>query len=54
MELTVRPMLGTEHLYCYRQSQQISSMIGLIGHLRADMDPSGKGFSAPFLISAMT
>ena len=48
MELTVRPMLGTEHLYCYRQSQQISSMTGLIGHLRADMDPSGKGFFSTF------
>ena len=48
MELTVRPMLGTEHLYCYRQSQQISSMTGLIGHLRADMDTSGKGFFSTF------
>lgn len=48
MELTVRPMLGTEHFYCYRQSQQISSMTGLIGHLRADMDTSGKGFFSTF------
>ena len=44
MELTVRPMEGTEYLYCYSQSQQIEQITGCIGHLRADMDTSGTGF----------
>lgn len=44
MEMTVRPMVGTEHLYCYSQSSQIAGQSGLIGYLRADMDSNGKGF----------
>ena len=48
MELTIRPMEGTERLYCYAQSRQISMQTGLIGHLRADMDSNGKGFFSSF------
>ena len=44
MALTVRPMTGTEHLYCYKQSMQIVSQTGCIGYLRADMGSDGKGF----------
>lgn len=44
MELQMHPMKGTEHFYCYAQSQQLSMQTGLIGHLRADMDTNGTGF----------
>lgn len=44
IELQLRPMQGTEHFYCYAQSQQLSMQTGLIGHLRADMDTNRKGF----------
>jgi hypothetical protein len=33
-----------EQKYTYKQSIQISSQTGLIGHLRADMDSTGEGF----------
>ena len=48
MDMTLRPMTGSEYFYCYAQSQQISSQSGLIGHLRADMDTNGKGFFSNF------
>ncbi len=48
MDTNIRPMQGTEHLYCYAQSQQISMQTGLIGHLRADMDASGEAFLSSF------
>lgn len=44
MEITIRPMTGTEHLYCYSQSSQLTGQTGCIGYLRADMDSNGKGF----------
>ncbi len=47
-DMNVRPLQGTEHLYCYAQSQQISMQTGLIGHLRADMDASGEAFLSSF------
>ena len=37
-------MTEAEDKYSFRQSQQISSQCGLIGHLRADMDTDGNGF----------
>lgn len=48
MEMTLRPMNGTEHFYCYAQSQQLSMQTGLIGHLRADFGSSGKQFFSTF------
>ena len=44
MELSIRAMTGTEHLYCYTQSSQIKCQTGNIGYLRADMDTNGQGF----------
>ena len=44
MELSIRPVTGTEHLYCYTQSSQIKCQTGSIGYLRADMDTNGQGF----------
>ncbi len=44
MELSIREMTGTEHLYCYTQSSQIKCQTGNIGYLRADMDTNGQGF----------
>ncbi len=44
MDMSVRPMEGTEHLYCYSQSSQLTGQTGCIGYLRADMDSNGKGF----------
>lgn len=46
MELNLRPMTEAERLYCYGQSQQIMAQTGCVGHLRADMDTDGRGFSA--------
>lgn len=46
MELNLRPMTEAERLYCYSQSQQIMAQTGCIGHLWADMDTDGRGFSA--------
>ena len=48
MDMTIRAMTPAERNYCYAQSQQISMQIGLIGHLRADMDSNGKGFFSTF------
>lgn len=48
MEMTLRPMTGTEHFYCYSQSQQLSMQTGLIGHLRADFGSTGKQFFSTF------
>ena len=44
MELQIREMTPQERYYCYSQSAQIEAQTGCIGHLRADMDSSGKGF----------
>ena len=46
MELNLRPITEAERLYCYSQSQQIMAQTGCIGHLRADMDTDGNGFSS--------
>ena len=46
--MTIRPVEGTEELYCYRNSQQISAQTGLIGHLRADFGRTGKEFYSSF------
>lgn len=48
MDMTLRPMTGTEHFYCYAQSQQLSMQTGLIGHLRADFGSNGNGFFSTF------
>ena len=37
-------MTGTEPLYVYRQSQQISQQTGFVGYLRGDYGESGKQF----------
>ena len=37
-------MTDQERLYAYKQSSQIGSMTGNIGHLRADMDSGGESF----------
>lgn len=42
--MELRKMTGTEPLYVYRQSQQISQQTGLVGYLRGDYGPSGKQF----------
>ena len=44
MDMTIRPMTPQERMYSYTQSQQIMGQTGCIGHLRGDMDSSGKGF----------
>ena len=44
MEFTSIPLKGTEHLYTYRNSQQISGQTGLVGYLRADFGSSDCGF----------
>ena len=44
MDMTIRPMTPQERKYSYTQSQQIMGQTGCIGHLRGDMDSSGKGF----------
>ena len=46
--MTIHPVEGTEELYCYRNSQQISAQTGLIGHLRADFGCTGKEFYSSF------
>ncbi|MBO4422159.1 MAG: hypothetical protein J5879_01880, partial [Clostridia bacterium] len=38
------PWNGSERLYFYRQSQQLSGQTGQIGKLRADFDRDGNGF----------
>lgn len=44
MEMQIRPLEGNEQMYSYRQSQQISTQTGLIGHLRMDFGSEGKNF----------
>ena len=44
IEYEKRAMIEAEDKYTFRQSTQISMQIGLIGHLRADMDTDGNGF----------
>ena len=44
MEFTSIPLKGTEHLYTYRNSQQISGQTGLVGYLRADFGSKDCGF----------
>lgn len=46
VEYEQRAMIEAEDKYTFRQSTQISMQTGLIGHLRADMDTDGNGFSA--------
>ena len=48
VKITIRPMTLPEQMYCYRQSNQISGMTGLIGHLRADMGTNGDSFFGSF------
>jgi hypothetical protein len=44
MDISIRPMCKEEHAFCYTQVKKIMEDSGCIGHLRADMDTSGKGF----------
>ena len=44
MEFTSNPFKGTEYLYSYHNSQQISGQTGLVGYLRADFGSSDCGF----------
>ena len=44
MEFTSIPLKGTEYLYTYHNSQQISGQTGLVGYLRADFGSSDCGF----------
>lgn len=48
VEINIRPMTLPEQMYCYQQSDQISGMTGLIGHLRADMGMDGDNFFSSF------
>lgn len=42
--MELRKMIGSEALYVYRQSQQISQQTGLVGYLRGDFGSNGKQF----------
>ena len=42
--MELRKMTGSEPLYVYRQSQQISQQTGFVGYLRGDYGESGKQF----------
>lgn len=42
--MELRKMTGSESLYVYRQSQQISQQTGFVGYLRGDYGSSGKQF----------
>ena len=44
MDFNAIPLKGTEYLYTYRNSQQISGQTGLIGYLRADYGAIDNGF----------
>lgn len=44
MDYKAIPLKGTEYLYTYRNSQQISGQTGLVGYLRADFGSSDNGF----------
>ena len=48
LKFKIRPMTLPEQMYCYRQSNQLSWMTGLIGHLRADMGKEGDSFFSSF------
>lgn len=45
MDFEIEIMTQAERSYCYTGSQQLDKQTGCIGHLRGDMDRSGKGFS---------
>lgn len=42
--MELRKMTGSEPLYVYRQSQQISQKTGFVGYLRGDFGQNGKQF----------
>ena len=44
MDYKAIPLKGTEYLYTYCNSQQISGQTGLVGYLRADFGSSDNGF----------
>lgn len=44
MEMTFRPMMPTERMYSYTQSQQLIMQTGCIGHLRGDFGSTGEQF----------
>lgn len=44
MDYVIKIMAPAERNYCYTDSQQLDKQTGCIGHLRGDMDRSGKGF----------
>ena len=44
MDFEIEIMTQAERSYCYTGSQQLDKQTGCIGHLRGDMDRSGKGF----------
>ena len=44
MRMELRKLTGSEPLYVYSQSQQISQQTGLVGYLRGDYGESGKQF----------
>lgn len=44
IQVELRKMTGSEPLYVYRQSQQISQQAGFVGYLRGDYGESGKHF----------
>lgn len=48
VKIKIRPMTLPEQMYCYQQSNQLSWMTGLIGHLRADMGTEGDSFFSSF------
>lgn len=48
VKIKIRPMTLPEQMYCYQQSNQLSWMTGLIGHLRADMGVEGDSFFSSF------
>ena len=44
MDYVIRIIIPAERNYCYTSSPQLDKLTGCIGHLRGDMDRSGKGF----------
>ena len=44
MNITIRPMLPSEHKYSYSQSPNLMACTGCIGHLRGNMGSNGLGF----------
>lgn len=49
--MELRKMTGSEPLFVYRQSQQISQQTGLVGYLRGDFGESGKQFWTSWFIN---